>query len=133
MQNIKQYRLIKNLGKGGMGEVFLTYDTECKREVALKRIREDLRSGKMIKERFLKEAEIAGQLTHPSILPIYTINREEEVFYTMPYIEGESLKQNIQGYKRARKNRFPSPSYRFIRSHPSSNLPQCVSGRCLHT
>lgn len=101
---IKNYTVKKSLGKGGMGEVFLAYDEICERDVALKQIRADLLRYKTMQERFLKEARIASQLTHPSIIPIYSIDQE---FYTMPYIEGETLKQILRTTKEQEKNGEP--------------------------
>lgn len=93
MKELDKYQILQSLGKGGMGEVFLAYDPLCKRQVALKMIRHDLLRFSSMQERFLREAEIAAQLTHPSIVPIYSISKEpENIYYTMPYIEGETLK-----------------------------------------
>lgn len=104
LKNIGRYTIIKSLGRGGMGEVFLATDPVCQREVALKCIREDLKEKKNIKERFLKEAKIASQLAHPSIIPIYTIHQDHEnSFYTMPYIEGETLRQILRNTKESLK------------------------------
>src|SRR4051812_32162533 len=98
--DLSQYKLISSLGKGGMGEVFLAYDNACKRQVALKQIREDLRKYKSIQHRFLREAHIAPKLTHPSIIPIFAINEASDaVYYTMPYVEGETLKQILKESK----------------------------------
>lgn len=95
--SIGPYKIIQSIGKGGMGEVFLAYDTICGRRIALKRIREDLLSYKQINTRFLKEAHVTSQLTHPSIIPIYAIHKEESlVYYTMPFVEGETLKQILR-------------------------------------
>ena len=87
---IGHYQVIKSLGKGGMGEVFLAYDPVCKREVALKQMRPDLKAHPIIKERFLREAYVAAQLAHPSIIPIFSIDPSN--YYTMPFVEGETLK-----------------------------------------
>jgi serine/threonine protein kinase/tetratricopeptide (TPR) repeat protein len=98
--DLSQYKIISSLGKGGMGEVFLVYDNACKRQVALKQIREDLRKYKSIQHRFLREAHIAAKLTHPSIIPIFAINETSDaVYYTMPYVEGETLKQILKESK----------------------------------
>jgi eukaryotic-like serine/threonine-protein kinase len=95
-QKINNYKIIRHLGRGGMGEVFLAFDAVCNRSVALKRIRKDKIYLNGIKERFFKEARIASQLTHPSIIPIYNIFEEENnCHYTMAYIEGNSLKEII--------------------------------------
>lgn len=94
---IGTYQIVRSLGKGGMGEVFLAFDPRCGRYVALKQIRHELSHNLVLQERFLREAKIASQLTHPSIIPIFTINRESSaIFYTMPYVEGETLKQILR-------------------------------------
>lgn len=90
---IGPYEVIKSLGKGGMGEVFLVYDSLCERNIALKKILPELAHHPVIKERFLREARFASKLSHPCIIPIHFIQEENEVYYTMPYIEGETLKE----------------------------------------
>ena len=95
------YEPIKRIAKGGMGEIFLVYDPICQRNIALKKINPELSKNKIIRKRFLKEASITAQLTHPSILPIYTIHvNETSVYYTMPYIEGRTLKTLLQKAKK---------------------------------
>lgn len=91
---IGPYQILSSLGKGGMGEVLLAYDTVSGRRIALKKIRDDLAEHKKMQNRFLKEARITSQLTHPAIIPIYTIHEEENlIYYTMPFVQGETLKQ----------------------------------------
>lgn len=88
------YQVIRKLGHGGMGEVFLAYDTICHRRVALKKIREDLLSNQTIRDRFVREATLTAGLIHPAIIPIYSIcSLEQQLYYIMPYVEGETLKQ----------------------------------------
>ncbi len=95
--HIGNYQILRSLGQGGMGEVLLAHDPICGRDVALKKIRADWIHSKSMQERFLREAKIASQLTHPSIIPIYAIHQEKElIFYTMPYIEGETLKSILR-------------------------------------
>lgn len=92
--SIGPYQIIDSIGKGGMGEVFLAYDTLCGRRIALKRIRPDLLKHKQLHNRFLKEARLTSQLTHPAIIPIYTIHNDNDlVYYTMPFVEGDTLKK----------------------------------------
>ncbi len=102
---LASYHLLRSIGKGGMGEVFLAYDETCNRHIALKQIRSDLVNHPQIKRRFLKEAHITCQLTHPSIIPIYTIQKTKEAaYYTMPFVEGKTLKEIIrQTYSQDRK------------------------------
>jgi len=98
---IGSYQILQRIGKGGMGEVYLAFDPQCGRKIALKRIRADLENRRTLKKRFLNEARITAQLTHPSIIPIYSIHEEgQSIYYTMPYVEGETLRQIIN---RARK------------------------------
>ena len=94
---IGSYQILKRIGKGGMGEVFLAYDTVCGRKIALKRIRADLVDFPQIQKRFLHEARITSQLIHPAIIPIYSIDCEEGlIYYSMPYVAGSTLKQVLK-------------------------------------
>ena len=96
-KQIGPYRILRKIASGGMGEVFLAQDPLCKRNVALKKIRSDLMHQSGFKERFLKEVRIAAQISHPSIIPIYQIHQtEEEIYYTMPVAEGETLKEILR-------------------------------------
>lgn len=100
-ENIKftigPYQVLYDIGKGGMGEVFLAYDTTCGRRIALKRIRSDLVEHIQMHNRFLKEARITSQLTHPSIIPIYAIHGQDKlVYYTMPFVQGPTLKEILR-------------------------------------
>ncbi len=99
-----RYQLLENIGKGGMGEVFLAFDTVCGRRIALKKIRSDLLDHPQIRHRFLKEAHITCQLTHPAIIPIYSIQAIQlSAYYTMPFVEGETLKQIIRKSRQQEK------------------------------
>lgn len=103
--SIGPYQILEKIGQGGMGEVFLAYDTTCGRRIALKRIRTDLSEHRQLYRRFLKEARITSQLTHPAIIPIYAIHEEAGIiYYTMPYVEGENLKQILRKTKQQAKN-----------------------------
>jgi serine/threonine protein kinase/tetratricopeptide (TPR) repeat protein len=94
---LSRYQLVDMIGKGGMGEVLLAFDTTYGRRIALKKIRSDLLSHPQIRHRFLKEAHITAQLIHPAIIPIYSIQEDPSLtYYTMPFVEGETLKQIIR-------------------------------------
>lgn len=92
---MQRYTLLEMIGKGGMGEVFLAYDAVCCRQLALKRIRKDLPNHDRLKKRFLREAKIAARLTHPGVVPVYTIGHDP-VYYTMPYIKGYTLRSLLK-------------------------------------
>ena len=90
-----RYRLDRELGQGGMAKVFLAHDLKYEREVAVKVLRPDL-AEEVGAGRFLHEIQIAARLHHPHILPLYDSDQMDGlVFYVMPYIKGESLKQRI--------------------------------------
>ncbi len=129
---LDRYRLIKNLGSGGMGEVFVVDDTRCQRIVALKRIRKNLEKIPSIRKRFLKEAHIAAKLNHPSILPIFSIyNEKDQVYYTMPYIEGKTLKQILRETRKFdQKTAIPSGIRIFL--NICQAVAYCHSKRILH-
>lgn len=110
IDNIGRYQLLETIGKGGMGEVSLAYDPVCQRTVALKRIRTELKKQNIIRDRFLHEARLTAQLTHPGIVAIYAIQEEDELYYVMPHIAGETLKQLL----RAAHQNF---------KHPASTIP----------
>jgi len=103
--SIGPYQILRSIGKGGMGEVFLAYDTTCGRRIALKRIRADLVEHSQMHHRFLKEARVTSQLTHPAIIPIYVIEEEDNlIYYTMPFVEGETLKTILRDSRTKEKN-----------------------------
>jgi serine/threonine protein kinase/tetratricopeptide (TPR) repeat protein len=107
-ESIGPYAILESLGRGGMGEVYLAQDPAVGRKVALKRIRPELQKNKTILYRFLREAEVASALTHPSIVPILTIHTElPDVYYTMPYIEGETLRHILKHSREQEKKGDP--------------------------
>ncbi len=90
---IGPYRIQKLIGRGGMGEVFLAVDPGFQRLVAVKRIRNEYKAKNAARRRFLNEASIAGQLNHPSIVPIFALCEDaDNLYYVMPYVEGKTLK-----------------------------------------
>lgn len=94
---IGPYQILEEIGKGGMGEVLRAFDPTCKREVAIKQIRKDIKQSQTLTDRFLNEAQITAQLTHPGVVSIYSIHQEEDaLYYVMPYIKGENLKQILR-------------------------------------
>ena len=89
------YEISVPLGAGGMGEVYRALDTRHDRAVAVKVLRQDVNTLVGV-ERFLREIRIAAQLTHPHILPLIDSGEAGGVlFYVMPYIEGETLRNRL--------------------------------------
>lgn len=106
--DIGPYQVLKLLGRGGMGEVFLVHDPICQRQIALKRIVPEKIEKMNYLGQFLNEAKLTAQLTHPSIIPIYSIVSDGPlIYYTMPYIEGMSLKNLIIQARDAEETHSP--------------------------
>ncbi|MEN9655071.1 MAG: serine/threonine-protein kinase pknD [Chlamydiota bacterium] len=106
--SIGPYEIVDSLGKGGMGEVYLAKDPSFGRKVAIKRIRPDLQGNKTIQSRFLREAKVASVLTHPSIVPILSIqSAPPEIYYTMPFVEGSTLRQILRETREEEKGGKP--------------------------
>src|SRR6202158_3943271 len=96
-QSIAHYRIIKKLGAGGMGEVYLALDTKLDRRVAIKVLRPDSLAEENRKKRLLREAQAAAQLDHPNICAVYEINEADSLtFIVMQYIEGETLAEQME-------------------------------------
>jgi serine/threonine-protein kinase len=91
-----RYDLDKEIGRGGMATVYLARDRKHRRKVAVKVFRSEL-SASVGTERFLREIEIAAQLSHPHILPLYDSGHADGfLYYVMPYVEGESLRERLR-------------------------------------
>jgi serine/threonine protein kinase/Tfp pilus assembly protein PilF len=91
-----KYRIIDEIGRGGMGLVFKAEDTKLKRPVALKLLSHELSQLPEAKERFLREAQAAASLDHPNICTVYEVDeRDGQVFIAMAFVDGLSLKQKI--------------------------------------
>ncbi len=94
-----RYTIERELGHGGMAHVFLAQDLKHHRPVAIKVLRPEL-AAVLGADRFLREIEIAAKLTHPHILPLYDSGEAEGfLYYVMPYVEGESLRDRLSREK----------------------------------
>ena len=86
------YELDREIGRGGMGIVYKAKDKRLKRPVAVKLLPPELAFRGEIRSRFLKEAETAAQLSHPNIVPIYSVDeRDGLVYFVMAFVDGENL------------------------------------------
>ncbi|HLB55553.1 MAG TPA: serine/threonine-protein kinase, partial [Gemmatimonadales bacterium] len=92
----EHYQVERVLGEGGMATVYLAQDLKHRRKVAIKVMRPEM-AATLGAERFLREVDIAAQLSHPHILPVYDSgNAGGILYYVMPYVEGESLQERLQ-------------------------------------
>jgi serine/threonine-protein kinase len=97
-----RYTVERELGRGGNATVYLAHDPKHDRRVAIKVLLPELALS-VRAERFLREIQIAAKLTHPHILPIHDSGAAEGMlYYVMPYVEGESLRDRLQ-----RENQLP--------------------------
>ncbi|HTH63963.1 MAG TPA: protein kinase [Gemmatimonadales bacterium] len=97
-----RYTFDREVGRGGMATVYLAQDTKHDRPVAIKVLHPYL-AVNLGPERFLREIQIAAQLQHPHIVPLYDSGQAGDLlYYVMPYVEGESLRQRL-----AREQRLP--------------------------
>jgi serine/threonine protein kinase/tetratricopeptide (TPR) repeat protein len=95
---ISHYRIVEQLGEGGMGEVYKAEDIKLKRTVALKFLHPELTREEEAKTRFIHEARAASALEHPNICTVFEIDQtsEGQSFIAMSYCEGETLKNRIE-------------------------------------
>ena len=92
-----QYDIERELGRGGMGVVYLARDVKLDREVAIKVLPPLLAGGADVRERFLREARTAARLSHPNIVAIHRADEiDSRVFFVMGYIAGESLAERLR-------------------------------------
>jgi hypothetical protein len=92
-----RYSLDRELGRGGMGVVFLARDVALDRPVAIKLLPPELAADPAIRERFLREARTAAGLSHPHVVQIYAVEeRGDLVFYVMAFVDGETLGARVR-------------------------------------
>jgi serine/threonine protein kinase len=104
------YVVEREVGRGGMGIVYRARDARLKRAVAIKLLPPELAFRQEIRSRFLREAEMAAQLSHPNIVPIYTVDeRDGLVYFVMAFVDGETL-----GARLAARGRLPVADVRRI-------------------
>ena len=96
-QTIGSFRILSQLGRGGMGEVYLAQDSKLGRKVALKLLPEELTRREDLVRRFALEAKAASGLNHPNIVTVYEIGQTGSSEYiATEYIEGETLRQHFR-------------------------------------
>src|ERR1700722_8676177 len=122
------FELDREIGRGGMGIVYLARDRGLKRPVAIKVLPPELSFRSDIRSRFLREAETAAQLSHPNIVPIFTVDeREGLVFFVMAYVDGDTLARRLAG-----NTRVPVPGARRLLTEVASALAYAHSRGVIH-
>lgn len=97
-RTIGRYQVVRPIGQGGMGTVYLAEDPLLKRRVAIKVVRVSGAARHQATLRFRREAEISAQLNHPNLVTIFDVGVEEDLgpFLAMEYVEGKSLARHIR-------------------------------------
>jgi eukaryotic-like serine/threonine-protein kinase len=86
------FQIVRELGRGGMGVVFLARDIALHRLVAIKVLRHEFATCEEHRERFRREARMTARLSHPNIVPVHTFGEQDDLVYiVMKYVHGESL------------------------------------------
>jgi eukaryotic-like serine/threonine-protein kinase len=107
-----RYSIDRELGRGGMGIVFLAREVHLDRLVAIKVLPPERAAQESLRERFMREARLAAKLSHPNIIPIHSVEETGDfVFFVMAFIDGETLAQRV----RARGPLSPSEGTRVLR------------------
>jgi non-specific serine/threonine protein kinase len=95
-ERVAHYEILRQIGEGGMGEVYLARDTRLNRRIALKALPANLTADPSRLGRFKQEAQTVSALNHPNIITIYEIGEASGVhFIATEYVEGETLRQKI--------------------------------------
>jgi eukaryotic-like serine/threonine-protein kinase len=96
-----QYELGNEIGRGGMGIVYVARDLKLDRAVAIKTLPPHLANDPIIRERFLREARTAAALSHPNIVPIHRADElDGHVFFVMGLVDGQSLAEHVRDQQR---------------------------------
>jgi serine/threonine-protein kinase len=92
-----QYQIVRTIGRGGMGTVYLARDLALHRVVAIKVLRQEFRARPEDCERFRREARMTARLSHPNIVPVHAFGESDQLLYfVMKYVDGESLAERLR-------------------------------------
>ncbi len=95
-ENVGPYRILNQLGQGGMATVFKAYHAQLDRHVAIKIMHQALQEDESFHVRFKREAQIVARLAHPNIIPIYDFNEHKgQPYLVMKFVEGITLKKML--------------------------------------
>ena len=102
-RRLGDYRILREIGRGGMGVVYEAEQVSLGRQVALKVLPGQVAGDRLALERFRREAKSAARLHHSNIVPVYEVGRDGEVaYYAMQFIQGQGLDKVIDELARPR-------------------------------
>ncbi|MES2521360.1 MAG: serine/threonine-protein kinase [Gemmatimonadota bacterium] len=92
-----RFSIVREIGRGGMGVVYLAHDVLLERPVAIKLLAPELSARADMRRRFLREARVAAQCFHPNIVPIHSVEEAGDLaFFVMSYVRGQTLAERIR-------------------------------------
>ncbi len=95
-KTLSHYKIIENIGEGGMGEVYRAEDTSLKREVAIKVLPEQFTKDPQRLARFEREAKLLASLNHPNIAAIHSFEHSDDIhFLVLELVPGETLQERV--------------------------------------
>src|SRR3954468_10180884 len=104
-----EYSIERELGRGGMGVVYLAREVRLAREVAIKVLPPGLAESPGMRAQFLREAQMAARLSHPNIVPIHRVDETGGfVYFVMAYVNGETLAERV-------RSRGPLPPHQAVK------------------
>ena len=93
---VGEYSLERELGRGGMGVVYLAREVQLDRLVAIKVLPPHLSANEELRHRFLRESQTAARLSHPNVVPVFRVGEAGGlVYFAMAYVEGETLTHRV--------------------------------------
>ncbi len=113
--NIGRFRILKQLGEGGMGLIFAAHDAKLDREIALKILRPRERGGALSRARMIREAQALAKLSHANVVTVYEVGEHKgHVFIAMELVEGRTLRGWLKVYKAQLSRRMQKTAWRAI-------------------
>ncbi len=123
-----RYQLLEKIGEGGMAQVYRGWDSQLRRTVAVKVLKEQMTGDSAFVQRFRREAQAAAGLSHPNIVNIYDVGVEGNThFFVMEYLHGKTLKQFIR-----EKGRLPADEAVAIAARIAEALAQAHAAGVIH-
>src|SRR5437660_4953793 len=96
-QTLGDFQILRKLGQGGMGQVYLAEQVSLKRKVALKLLRPEMAANPKALQRFKREAEAVARITHANIVQVYQISEVNGLQYmALEYVEGRNLREYLE-------------------------------------
>jgi hypothetical protein len=125
-----EFRILGEVGRGGMGVVYQAVQESLGRQVALKVLPAHARANAVYLERFRREAQSAARLHHTNIVPVFGVGEHDGVaFYAMQFIRGHTLEAVLQELRRFRQGEYPSPTRQLAAPALSDVAESLLTGR----